>query len=128
MPMSAAATRVGATEEVVPRHWIPMRRLDLARLAVFTDPFSRLGRPVSDIVDPVRIILEDDDFPVPRCGFNRTAHVKDAYSELLLHFAILRPYPTRGGAQSTPFGTPFSYSFWYSFGQGCVTGRIRKTA
>jgi hypothetical protein len=55
---------------------IPMRRRDLAWLAVFADPFTSLRRPVGDIIGPARIILEDDNVPVPRRGFNGSAHVK----------------------------------------------------
>jgi len=89
-----------------------MRRRDLARLAVFPDPLTRLSRPVSDIVGPARIILEDDGVLIPWYGLNRTGHAKDAYSDsvigpFLLHFAGRRLYSTRGRAQSTPFGTAF---------------------
>jgi hypothetical protein len=41
-----------------------MRRRDLAWLAVFPDPFTRLGRPVSDDIGPTRVILENDEFPI----------------------------------------------------------------
>src|SRR3982074_1869380 len=87
-----------------------MRRLDLAGLAVFPAPFPRLSRPVSDIICPARIILQDDGVAIPWCGLNRTAHAKDAYSDgvirpFILHFAARRLYSTRGKAQSTPFGT-----------------------
>jgi len=106
----AARYIVPLLKKIVPLQRIPMRRLDLARLAVFPDPFTRLSRPVSDIICPARIILQDDGVAIPWCGFNRTAHAKDAYSDgvigpFLLHFAARRLYSTRGKAQSTPFGT-----------------------
>src|SRR5260221_2575330 len=79
-------------EIFVARHWIPMRWHDLAGLAVFTDPFTSLRRPASDAIHPKEIILENDDFPVSRCGLDRVTHVKHAYSDdvigpFLLHFA-----------------------------------------
>jgi len=81
-----------------------MRRRDLARLTVFPDPFTRLSRPLSDIIGPAPIILEDDGVPIPWCGLNGTAHAKDAYSDgvigpFLLHFATRRLYSTHGKAQ-----------------------------
>src|SRR6185295_17679115 len=42
------------------RQRLPMRRRDLAWIAVFTDPFARFRRPVRDIKNPTCIILEDD--------------------------------------------------------------------
>ena len=88
-----------------------MRWRDLARLAVFTDPFTSLRRPVSDVMHPKDVILENDDFPVSRCGLDRVApvnvaHVKHAYSKMLSgHFFSTLPiqetYSTRGRASST---------------------------
>ena len=91
-------------------HWTPMRRRDLAWLAVFTDPFTRLRRPVSDVIGPKHVILEDYGLPVPRCGLNRTAHAKTPILTVLSgHFFFTSPiqeaYSTRGGASS--------YSFWF---------------
>src|SRR5260370_42444259 len=79
-------------ERFVARHWIPTRRRDLARLAVFADPSTSLKRPVSDVKHPKDIILENDDLPVSRCGLDRVTHVKHACSAdvigpFLLHFA-----------------------------------------
>jgi hypothetical protein len=67
-----------------------MRRRDLAWLAVFPDPFT--SGPVSEVIGPTRVILEDDNFTIPRCGLDRLAHVKYAYFDgvigpFLLHFA-----------------------------------------
>ncbi len=95
-------------EIFVARHWIPMRWRDLARLAVFTDPFTSLRRPASDAIHPKEIILENDDFPVSRCGLDRVTHVKHACSAdvigpFLLHFAKQETYSTGGRASSTPF-------------------------
>jgi hypothetical protein len=56
-----------------------MCRRDLARLAVFSDPFTRLSRPMSDVIGPTCVILENDDLPISRCGFGRVAHVKYRY-------------------------------------------------
>jgi len=53
---------------------MPMRRRDLAWLGVFTDPFARLRRPVSDIKSSPRIILEDDVLLVPGCALDCLAH------------------------------------------------------
>jgi len=58
-----------------------MRRRDLAWLAVFPDPFARLSRPMSDVIGPTRVILENDDFSISRCGLERLAHAKDAHSD-----------------------------------------------
>src|SRR5260370_10893781 len=79
-------------ERFVARHWIPTRRRDLARLAVFADPSTSLKRPVSDVKHTKDIILENDDLPVSRCGLDRVTHVKHACSadvigSFLLHFA-----------------------------------------
>ena len=62
------------------RQWKPMRRRDLAWLAVFPDPFTRLRRPASDDIGPTRVILENDEFPISRCGLDRVAHAKRGYS------------------------------------------------
>jgi len=58
-----------------------MRRDDLAWLAVFADPFTRLGGPVCDVIGSRRVILEDDDIPISRCGRYQVAHVSNAYSD-----------------------------------------------
>src|SRR5258706_10865337 len=89
-----------------------MRRRNLGWSAVFTDPFTGLRRPVSDVIGSLRIILKDDGTPIPRCGLDHLAHVKDAYSDVVigpsvLRFAMRKLYSKAGGAQSTPFGTPF---------------------
>jgi hypothetical protein len=34
---------------------------------------------MSDVIDPTCVILENDDFPISRCGFDRVAHVEDRY-------------------------------------------------
>jgi len=33
---------------------------------------------VSELKGPTRVILKNDDFPIPRYSFDRTAHLKDA--------------------------------------------------
>jgi len=75
-----------------------MRRDDLAWLAVFADPFTRLGGPVCDVIGSRRVILEDDDIPISRCGLYQVAHVSNAYSDgvsgpFFLHFATVRQHP-----------------------------------
>src|SRR5258708_19629699 len=81
-------------EIFVARHWIPMRWRDLARLAVFTDPFTSLRRPASDATHPKEIILENDDFPVSRCGLDPVTHVKHACSaDFILPFLLHFPNP-----------------------------------
>src|SRR5258708_21197962 len=47
-------------EIFVARHWIPMRWRDLARLAVFTDPFTSLRRPAGDAIHPNELLLHND--------------------------------------------------------------------
>ena len=79
-----------------------MGRRDLAWLGVFTDPFARLRRPVSDIKSSPRIILEDDVLLVPGCALDRLAH-KNAYANgtifwriiglSILHFQYGKPIP-----------------------------------
>src|SRR5258708_6632018 len=89
---SGIARSIVLLESFVAGHWIPRRRRDLARLAVFADPSTSLKRPVSDVKHPKDIILENDDLPVSRCGLDRVAHLKHAHSDdvigpFLLHFA-----------------------------------------
>ena len=65
-PRLVARPFVFSGKILIPRYRIPMRRRDLDRLAVFTEPFTRLGRPVSDVIGPACIILQDDRGSVPR--------------------------------------------------------------
>src|SRR5882757_7685098 len=68
-----------------------MRGRDLAWPAVFPDPFTRLSRPVSDVIGPTRVILENDDVPVPGCGLDRVAHaVLPCLRETILSHRVLR--------------------------------------
>ena len=53
-----------------------MRRRDLAGFAVSPDPFTRLKRPVGDATVLPRVIFENDDFPISRCGLNRRGACK----------------------------------------------------
>src|SRR6266403_356224 len=90
-----------------------MRRRNLGWSAVFTDPFTRLRRPVSDVIGSLRIIHKDDGTPVPRCGLDHLAHAKDAYSDVVigpsvLRFAMRKLYSKAGGAQSTPLVLPLA--------------------
>jgi hypothetical protein len=71
---------------------------------------------VSDIIGLGRIILEDDNFSVPRCSIDRVAHVKHAYSDGVIRpFFSISPrqeaYSTRGGASS----------YFFSEGRGQVS-------
>ena len=71
-----------------------MRRRDLAWLAVFPDPFTRLGRPVSNVTGPTRFILENDDVPIFGCGPDRVAHVRMPILTVLPgHFFATSPIP-----------------------------------
>src|SRR5206468_12518355 len=65
---------------------LPMRRRDLAYLAIFRDPCTRLSRPLSALKASAYVILKNDEFPIPWSGVDRTAHVKDAYSKRLCNF------------------------------------------
>src|SRR3979490_2264567 len=81
-----------------------MRRRDLAWLALFTDPLTRLSRPVTDVISPTCIILKDDRIPIPRCGCNSFAHVKDAvltmlYGQFVSASTMCGFLSTRGEAQ-----------------------------
>ena len=57
---------VFSPEISIARYRIPVRRRDSGRLAVFAEPFTHLGRPVTDVIGPARFILEDDRCSVPR--------------------------------------------------------------
>jgi hypothetical protein len=39
---------------------------------------------VSELKGPTRVILKNDGFPIPRYGFDRTAHLKDAYCDAVI--------------------------------------------
>ncbi len=84
---------------VAPR-CMPIRRRDLAWLPIFLDPRTRVSRPVSELKGSTGVILENDDFPILRYGFDRTAHVKDAYFDPVIQIFLgktsrmLRPYST----------------------------------
>jgi hypothetical protein len=58
---------------------LPMRRRDLAWLAIFPDPPTRLSRPLSKLEASAHVILEDDEFPILWGSVDGTAHGKDAY-------------------------------------------------
>ena len=69
-----------------------MRRRDLAWLIVFPNPFTRLSRPVNDVIGSIRIILKNDDFPISRCGLDRVAHAKTPILTVLSgHFISTSP-------------------------------------
>ena len=85
-----------------------MRRRDLAWLAAFTDPFACLRRPVCDVIGSRRIILKDDDIPLPWRGVDRLAHAKDAClpcEAIFSPFAHARTVLPR--CQALLLGTPF---------------------
>src|SRR5439155_14564746 len=79
-PRGAARPIVLLWEIFVVRRWTPMRRRNPGWLTIFSDPLTRLSRPVSNVIGPGRFILENNDFPISRCGLDRVAHCKDAYS------------------------------------------------
>src|SRR5258708_12626455 len=75
------------------------------------------------LIGPTRVIRENDDLPVPRCGVDRTAHAKGPIPDStiglsVLHFVNTQTlfHPWRG----------LKYSFWYSFWRGFVTGGVLK--
>jgi hypothetical protein len=76
------------------RQRLPMRRRDLAWIAVFTDPFARFRRPVSDIKNPTRIILEDDGLLVlgalSIAWRIKTPTLKVLFSEVITGLSLLR--------------------------------------
>src|SRR5205814_10622810 len=47
---------------------LPMRRRDLAWLAIFLDPPTRLRRPLSELKASAYVILKNDEFPIPWSG------------------------------------------------------------
>jgi hypothetical protein len=78
---TVARFRVIVWEMLFLWHWTPMRRRDLAGLTILRDPFTGLSRPVSYFIGPSRIMLENYDLPISRCGLDRVAHCKDACSD-----------------------------------------------
>jgi hypothetical protein len=80
-----------------------MRRRDLAWLAIFPDPPTRLSRPLSKLEASAYVILKNDEFPIPWSGVDRTAHVKDAYLKWLFNFQEkLREYTDRTPPHQKP--------------------------
>src|SRR5712671_2727434 len=53
-----------------------MRWRNFARLVIFPNPSTLLGRPACELVGSIGIILKDDDLAVLRYRFDRAAHLK----------------------------------------------------